>query len=318
MKKPLLLILALILPITTGFVINRYTKNMLIRYSSQDLPEQGLIIVKPSDPEFNDLAATLLTEQEIPDFEKIKPFSIFLKNNSTKAVVGHSIVWQFKDSTGKKTDRTINYLNSPALTDGYLDVATDEELNESIPAGGYKFLTLIPNVYSEGEREGGAGGGGSTVVDKNDVLIEESDLTIKQKRNKKIDSLYSNELGNENDILISLSGVFFEDGLFVGSDTTNFFSIVDAHVRAKRDLDSYISSSLKKTSLLASLDRNLKEKTEIKLESPNLSNPEDQYSYTTKTFATYYLKLSQLSGKEGLTAEINKLKNRSLPKIRKL
>lgn len=262
---------------------------MIIKYSSQDLPEHGLIIVKPSDPEFNDLAAALLSGQKIPEFEKIKPFAVFLKNNSTKTVVGHSVVWQLTNSTGKKTGGALSYINSPALTDGVLNIETDENLNESIPAGGYNLLTYAPiNSGSAG------GGGGSPEIPE------------------------PGEPGNENEVSILLSGVFFEDGLFVGPDTTKFFSLIEAHVRAKRDLISYIDNSLKKGDSLESLNKDLMEKIEIKSGSLSHLVPEGYYNNTTKMFANFYLRLSKSSGKEGLTAEINKFKSRSLPCIRKL
>ncbi len=304
MKKLLLLIAALILPITVGFVFSQYNKNMQIRYSSKDLPEHGLNVIKPSDAEFDDLAAILLAEQNIPDFEKIKPFSIFLKNNNSKAVVAHSIVWRFIDSEGNITERKVSYVNSPALTDGILDMETDKEYSESISAGDYKFLTLAPKLYSQG------GGGGSVEsVNKGDVPNTTQEFSIEEKRLKAIDSLYSNVLKNE--VVILLDGVFFEDGLFVGSDTTNFFSMVDTHVKAKRDIISLVSDNLKNSVSTNTLDKTLKIKSETKLkDSYNLLNPEDQYDYSAKMFATYFLKLRQRLGREGLVNEINEFKKK--------
>lgn len=308
------MILAIVLSITTGFVINNNNKNMVATYSSQDLPEHGLIIIKPSDPEFNHLATILQSEKEILDFEKIKPFSIFLKNNNTKAIVGHSIVWQFTDSSGGKTEQAINYVNSPALTDGEFIISPNDKLNQSIPAGGYKFLTLIPNAVS-----GGTGGGGSSseVFDKNNT--DKSKITDKQELNIETESIYRHKLDNGSEIFISLSGAFFEDGLFVGVDTTNFFDLVNAHVKAKRDLDAYVNSMLKKgSSYSETLNHGLQEKTEKNLESFDLSKPEGQYNLTTKTFATFYLKLNQLSDKAELRAKVEKSKNHLLPTIKKL
>ena len=312
-EETLLLIAALILPITVGFVFSQYTKNMQIGYSSKDLPEHGLIIVKPSDAEFDTLATILLAEQNIPDFEKIKPFSIFLKNNNSKAVVAHSIVWQFIDSDGIVISRVANYLNAPALTDGILDMETDKEYSESIAAGSYKFLTLAPKLYSQG------GGGGSVEsINKGDVLNTTQELSIEEKRSKAIDSLYSNVLKNKNEVVILLDGVFFEDGLFVGSDTTNFFNMVDTHVKAKRDIVSLVSDNLKNSVSINTLDKTLKIKSETKLkDSYNILNSEDQYDYSTKMFATYFLKLRQRLGKEGLVNEINEFRKKALPQIRK-
>jgi hypothetical protein len=51
-------------------------------------------------------------------------------------------------------------------------------------------------------------------------------------------------LANYTDITVSIDGVFFEDGTFVGPDTTNFFAQAQAVVAAKRDLPQQISDQL--------------------------------------------------------------------------
>lgn len=313
MKKICLLVLALLLPMMTGFVFSRYQKNMLIKYSSKDLSEHGLVIITPSDPEFDDLALKLLSEQNLPDFERIKPFSTFVKNNSSKALVAHSIVWEFIGSDGNKVSRKMSYVNSPALTDGILDVETDREFNESIPAGGYKFLTLAPKSNSQG------GGGKGETVDKDPVIVTTQETNMAEERNKAIESLYTNLSKNESQVFILLDGAFFDDGSFVGTDTTNFFDVVETHVRAKRDVMSAVAKALDNSSAPDELDRILKSKAETKAsEFRDLSNPEEQYKYTVKMFVTYFTRLNEVSGREGLIYQINQFKSRSLPKIRKL
>lgn len=306
--------MALILPITTGFVFSQYTKNtkdMQVRYSAKDLPEHGIIIILPTDAEFDVLAGTLLAKQNDPDFEKIKPFSIFLKNSSSKAVVAHSIVWKFVDATGKIADFKINYVDSPALTDGILNVESDEQTNETIPAGGYRFLTLAPKLNSQG-------GGGSELSHEKNVLDTTQESSIEEKRGKAIESLYSRVLKNNNEVIILLDGAFFDDGLYVGSDTTNFFNVVDAHVRATREVISSISKILGNSAQEDTILKTLQEKGESKLKkSRDLSNPEEQYDDSTRIVATYLSKLKQIFGEKGLKDEINSFSKRSLPKIRK-
>lgn len=317
MKKIILLTLALMLPITTGFVFSQYNKNrqnMQVRYSAKNLPEHGITIVLPTNPEFDVLAKNLLAKQDDPDFEKIRPFSIFLKNNSSKVVVAHSIVWKFVETTGKIVDFKINYVDSPALTDGILNIESDEQASESIPVGSYKFLTLAPKLNPQG-----GGGGNSDLTNDNNVLDTIEKSSTEEKRRKAIESLYSKVLKNANEVLILLDGAFFDDGLYVGSDTTNFFNVVDAHVRATRDVISSISKILGDSAQENKILKTLQEKGESRLKkSRDLSNPEEQYEDSIRIVATYLSKLKQISGEKGLKDEINSFNKRSLPKIRKL
>src|SRR5436305_10297284 len=95
MKKTIVLALLFItvLSTTTGFVLSRGTQTMSVRMSAKDLPEYGLTIVTPSDPDFEALAAEQL--KDVPDdiAANIKPLSFFLKNTSGRTVVAHAVIW---------------------------------------------------------------------------------------------------------------------------------------------------------------------------------------------------------------------------------
>ncbi len=79
MKKTIILSLVVILlfSITTGYVLSKVS-NMNITINAKDLPEEGLIIIKPSDPEFDKLSLNFLKTHSINKFDEIKPLSIFI------------------------------------------------------------------------------------------------------------------------------------------------------------------------------------------------------------------------------------------------
>ena len=312
MKKLILLILVVILSASSAYILSHFLKNMQINYIARDLPQSWLIIVKPYDPEFEVLARQFLTQHPDPDFDKIRPFSIFLKNNNSRAVVAHSVVWQFIDQTGKSINSTHNYINSPALTDGILLPAQPNELtNEVIPANGFVLLSIAPKLVIDG-------GGGGRAVDKNE--IKNTPRTgYREIRLNSIENLYRDLLNGKSEVVINIDGAFFEDGGFVGPDLTNFFNTTEAHVRAKRDLVSFIDNSLKKGMPEETIFQTIKQRAEIKLKkSPDMRRVEDVYDFSTKTFANYFLRLRELPNKNSISEELNRMKNKNLPIIRKL
>src|ERR671928_1294758 len=102
MKKIITLAILFItaLSMTTGFVISRGTQNMHVRMSAKDLPEYGVTIVRPSDPDFDVLAAEQLKDVPAELIDRIKPLSVLIRNDNKRTVVAHAIIWDCVDSDG--------------------------------------------------------------------------------------------------------------------------------------------------------------------------------------------------------------------------
>ena len=283
--------------------------NMKINFGAFDLPQEGVIIVKPSDPEFDSLANNFLAKHNIPNFESLRPVSIFLKNNSSKAIVGHSISWRFISNSGKEFTFNSNYCDSPALTDGVLTSQSDEVNNETVFPGESRFITMTPILTEEN-----GGGGGANEVNETDQNSKPADLLeYKQRKIKELQLIVS----ETKDIRISLDGVFFEDGSFKGTDTNDFFNLVKTHVMAKRDLVASIIRNLDGSFTDEDITRSLSEKVNVPVNQKSLSESQNQYNSATRIFAKHFLTLKQRAGRKGLADEINKLKQRNLPVIRK-
>ena len=73
-----------------------------MKFNAKDFPEQGVSLIVPSDPSFGHLQAKL-ESTSIDD-----PYSVFLKNTSSRAVVGYSLKWQCLDGTGETADRNLS------------------------------------------------------------------------------------------------------------------------------------------------------------------------------------------------------------------
>jgi hypothetical protein len=301
MRKVIILsaVLILLFSITTGYVLSM-VQNMSVIINTKDLPEYGLIIVKSSEPEFDLLSATLKEKHYIDSFMKIKPFSVFIKNSTSKTVVGHSIVWECVNSKGEKRPHVTRYFESSALTDGVLGPQTNEFSNQTIYPGSYKMLSIVTFA-------GGSGSGGSSKTD-----------SIKSTEGNN-STLLDEILVNCQEVTVSIDGVFFEDGSFVGADNSDFYNKVATYVKAKRDLDSFITENLRNNLPEDMIWQKVNEKAQINGEmSFENSNTNELYNYFTKIFAQQILRMKEVQGKEKLLARLQIINKTSLPKLRKL
>jgi len=106
-------------------------------------------------------------------------------------------------------------------------------------------------------------------------------------------------LANYTDITVSIDGVFFEDGTFVGPDTTNFFAQGQAVVAAKRDLLQQISDQLQRKKQPMEIYKTLEEVAARA--APTLdanSTHDDYYDQFKKMYADEILRMRATQGDE--------------------
>lgn len=315
MKKTIFLSLLVILlvSVTTGYVLSMVS-NMKITINAKDLPEDGLVIVKPSDLEFNNLSSSLLKTHPIDEFDKIKPLSIFIKNDSSKTVVAHAIIWECINSSGERRPHTIRYIESLALTDGVLGPRSDELSNQTIYPHSYQLLTLLP----VSETSGGGGGGGESIRKGSDN-VSSKEISEDDSQNK--NELIRNQiLARCSEVIVSIDGAIFDDGTFVGTDTTGFFNMTKAFVEAKRNLtDSIITGSDKGKNAAQQKWQKITEIGEANLKSPpEGANSEEYYNYYSNIFAQEFLRVKKVQGEDKLLAQLKRWRGKTLPEIRKL
>jgi hypothetical protein len=293
MKKIILMTLFLILVVTlsAGFISSKFAGRMSMRINAKDLPEYGLVIVKPSDPDFDGIAAQYLKGISSDEIERLKPFSVFIKNNENKILVSYAVIWEGTEASGKKTVYK-KYISNPlALTDkeDFFEALPRTNLNDIIRPGEALLVSLLP-VYPN-NNSGGAGYG----VQLNGSQFDQNSQGIA-----------SQFLEKYTDLTISIDGAFFEDGSFVGSNTTHFFEKMNAQVEAKREVTAYIAENLK---LGKSRDEIFKV-IEDKANDPNVrfndGSPADYHKYFTKVFADRFNKMRKGLGEEKTLADVQR------------
>lgn len=114
-----------------------------------------------------------------------------------------------------------------------------------------------------------------------------------------------------SDITVSIDGVFFEDGTFVGPDNTGFFAQTKAGIDAKYDLLNEIASGLTnpsqtKDDVFRQIEATANQ-PDIRLDSN--STPTDFYNFNKKLYANELLQLRNAYGDDNaLTYALHSIK----------
>ena len=176
------------------------------KIETASLTKYGLEIVDPKHPEFSKLMA------EKPS-GPITAFSVFVANNNDKAIASCSLKWemvlpnsqittQFQTKTG----------NLGTISDGKL-----AHLMEGIASKGNLLFSLTES--SSPDNQAGIGSGFRTKGESSNI---------------------TDQLLNIVKVRVSIDGVLFTDGTYVGPDTNNYFELFRGQIEANRDLDSEI------------------------------------------------------------------------------
>jgi hypothetical protein len=100
-------------------------------------------------------------------------------------------------------------------------------------------------------------------------------------------------------ITVSVDGVFFDDGTFIGPNSTHFFEMVEASRNARRDLFRGVGLEINKGRHLDEIFKSLEElarQSEVKLNQDSTSA--DFYSHYKKRVAEEVLHMRQTAGDE--------------------
>jgi hypothetical protein len=259
---------------------------MSIRMHAKDLPEDGLIIIKPSDPMFEARLAEYMKGQANSTVDLFKPFSVFLENRSRKAIVAYLVQWCFTKGGGTNDCYRKAYASPRALMEGEDLPADVDARTGKVKPGSRSFLSLISPE----------GGGGLRVSASRDE-VEKFKQGLEPNREELV-SRFSLELAQYSDLTVSLDGAFFEDGTFVGDDVSGFFAQMKAQVDAKRDVLNELSvesakARVSKDQVFATL-QSIASQDVFDLNSN--SPPSDYYNYYRKHYAKQILTMRQSIG----------------------
>lgn len=206
-------------------------KTLDYQINTKSLPEDGLIIIAPSDPAFNAEVSSMLQGKQaelLPFIEAAKPFSVFVKNISSQEVVGCTIKWEIFNEDGTVITIPQSY-STPGVLMGMkpLDESMADHMS-LINLNGSFYFTLDQSV--KGFIEGQMSPQIRSAATSNGVREE------MQRYITELQAKYQKQLQSVSAITVSIDGIFFRDGTFVGPDTTQYFTGMKAQIDARREL----------------------------------------------------------------------------------
>lgn len=276
----------------------------------------GIAVIGPSDPSFDErLAAITSGDEDLRQLvEAAKPFSLFIKNDSGKDIVGCSIKWEFT-----KTDGTVVPLGNSYSTPGVLMgmKPVDPSLVNKTSLVGVNsaaFLSYDPLVKQYVDVALNNPGGTASLNQKSREFMRSYVAQLRQQQEKLTQSV--------TNITVSMDGAVFDDGLFVGPDGNMFFTHLQARVNAQREISQSVDRDLKQNKRSAEiLDR--VEGISKKPRAANKPGPsrEDYYAQTydesLHLYADELLRVKNSKGSDAAAQYAQDLLGKPWPKLRK-
>jgi hypothetical protein len=312
MKKVISIMMIVMLMVTLIVAGNslwkKNAKTMSNLKAENNLQKKGVLLITPSDANFEaELATYLKGNQEIvkPFIDAAKPFVVFVKNTSGKDIVGVSLRWEITKSDGSiqvsPQDESTPYLlmggktHAPAEQGGF---------NFSLlPSNSAIFFSLNPLAQSTVRTESKRAANNRPSFLTNEIRNQLEEKLAKGQIN-------SQRLSNESqNIAVSIDGIFFNDGTFVGEDKNNFYATTEALIRAQRDLTKEIRAAGKAKKSTSEVFKRLESLASKKPEYPDKFDSkaeEAEYFYKIQlfNFASQTLRRSLKLSKEDLIGEI--------------
>ena len=301
------LVLIILVSLMSGFALSRSSNPVSIKIHTKDLPSHGLRLIGPSDPSFDGRLRIEHPGEPNESLATIKPLSVFFENQAQRPVVAYLIQWCFTTKNGRNQYYRKAVLNPRALMEGENLTPELNQQSGRIEPGAALLLSLL-SVDGKG-------------MMRAEINPKEAD---EFRRGKKLDHTslmqrFSKEVSQYTEITVMIDGAFFDDGTFVGPDTSNFFAQTQAAVNARRDLLNEIASSMSNSSLTTdSLHERIQATASFPIEAlDSESTATDYYNYFKKFYAGDILQIEKLQGRESALKMAVKSRNKPWATMRK-
>lgn len=252
------------------------TSISLPQVETTGLPEHRLMLIGPNDPTFYKLMAEKTSGAGI---RAAKPFSVFVVNNAARSVAACMVKWDVLQSDGR-------IITHSRANSGTLQIVPDgrsAHFSDDIVPNSNRLFSLIDSV-EDSERQFRMGGGSPDLV---------------------------RQLSESVKVTVSIDGVLFTDGLFVGPDTKNYFARLSAEIEANRDLNAEIAQLADTSVKPEAITNHLETLANGQLNVAQQSSGENLgYSIMKKRYATRLLTMRKAKGDravlEFIRAEMSK------------
>lgn len=301
MKRYAAIVISLlsVVGIVTGIVAGmRRTQSMEVRFNKRDLPEHGVHIITSADPSFDEMAAKYLKNNSL------ETLSVFIKNSGTRLIVGYALTWELRDGDGKIISSNTRGYSEPGILMGN-EIPKDLKHTTAIEPGSARCFSR------------------NSQIEQDTVEAAEQDTALpshsqdKEDGSSAIRAMVASQLSRATDVTVSLDGVIFDDGTFVGPNVTGFFEQMQAMVNAKVDLLHDIAAASQQGDVDQALDSIAAKSREPDAKFNSKSSSDDFYHYFRKLYAAEITNKHHAYGKEKLVPYLVKSYHRARPILRK-
>jgi len=241
-----------------------------LQFNTKDIPGSGLNIVTPADPDFDGTVKARLGAK-MAVIEPLLPFTVLLRNSGDRTVIAYSLKWELMRNDGQTLTQNRSYTTlwklmgvEGADRDG--NIIRPNSFALAAPAN------LDLNHFADNEVN-------------NDPKLQEYVTNIRS------------ELAAFSGMTVTLDGVFFDDGTFVGPDTTDYFLKVKKLRDARRDLYLELQLALKQgkpSNQALQRVEDVASEPDVRLTSS--ATPDDYYKKYKKEAASELLRIRKSSG----------------------
>ena len=281
---------------------------MNLRFNVKDL--QGLKIISPLDPSFDGLVASYLKGEERPDLEDLKPFSVLVQNTSAKSVVAYVLKWELVRTDGRSITNFTAYAQ-PGVLMGNLSTNPQADAGHIIKPGRMRLFSWDSPLDPGGDSAFGVRVGGS-------ANPPPAGIGTKKEASSKVLSELKSQLIQATSITVSLDGAFFEDGTFLGANSSGYFEQIKAQVDARIDLLNEVASALAQQADMDKVLDSIASRPYVSTRPTYLeSKPEELYSFYAGLFAREIAGLRNTYGSKRTAAYLADQQARKRPTLKK-
>jgi hypothetical protein len=256
----------------------------------KDIRKHGLVIIGRSDSDFESLKGTLSKEGVRLDLS-IQPY-VFIKNLGNKRMIAYSLKWELLKDDGRVVTKTRSYSREDIL------------MGKEAPEDPSDRIILRPNAARLFSLAG-YGDGQEISLTPASKTGAKSDTDFLQKVEQTgLLTGVGKELSHTVGVTVTLDGAFFEDGTFVGPNTSGFFERTTMQIDAKNHMIQEILRRLNQGDRPADVMKYLSAKADTlgEANSPagRSAKPEEIYKYEEKRFLDDALGIRAFAGDDEL------------------
>lgn len=288
----------------------------IVRLNVKDIPEHDVRLITASDPSFDAMMRAYASIRSNAPITELRPFSVFIENRGKKTLVAYKMKWECLRADGVTIVKTSSEATTWILMNagGANHQALVANATTVIRPNSIRFFSLAapPETFDEKDINKEQSSNSPALMASNSAQTQEGinnpDQVGELRR-------LNEELKRYTDITVSLDGVFFDDGTFVGPNSTGFFEEIKAQVDARYDVLNELTNDAARAQAFQKLEM-VANAPDVELEVG--APPAVHYEFYKRVFARELLSVKKSSGEDKARERARSLLNKPWPKLRKL